>query len=525
MRKYKRGKLFTEKHGQITVFMIIGIIMVVMFGGSYYLMQVAEKVKLQAQADSIVLEALQTSPLRSFVTRCIDKEVKDGLKLLGSQGGNIYVDQGGLVERDFSNQPYYLIGNDYIDYGVLNQPYGFFLNPPLYPSISWNGRFDYVDNLNGQWPFFGKNNLKSLCDPDGENAPGKSIVICRSYGEDSIQEQLRSYVVRNLPGCANFSSISESFNFSAGIPEVFITLTEDDVVVKVSYPVKVRIGNSDVVLSIADFTKVVNVRLKKVYDFVYELLNHEVYDLKFDIVKDYDFTGLWDSFISVNKTRPQYVKGVAVSTACRATTVSDSLIIVEDKSSLLKGDPFKFSFVIQNRNPVLDWIPSIRQSKKFDIIVLEGNNLTINPKGYDPDEEKINYSYYGWKENYDEKFNDCNCNFECKNNITTFRERCVVRNDNVPHNWTRSELFKNSRKAAVLKNLTHQDIGPHNLIIKITDSDGCSDWQNISVLVTDLPVVNANASGSDYEDMTTGLASIEDPYTLNASMSTLIFGT
>ncbi|NQV91384.1 hypothetical protein HQ489_02825 [Candidatus Woesearchaeota archaeon] len=79
-----------SKKGQVTVFIIIGIILVFVTAGIIFVTQSATEAGLTASGDPIIEDAPQEfRPLQQFVEGCVEDTAKKGLITLGEQGGYI----------------------------------------------------------------------------------------------------------------------------------------------------------------------------------------------------------------------------------------------------------------------------------------------------------------------------------------------------------------------------------------------------------------------------------------------------
>ena len=80
----------SSKKGQVTVFIIIGIILVFVTAGIIFITQSASDAGLTASGDPIIEDAPQEfRPLQQFIEGCVEDTAKKGLITLGEQGGYI----------------------------------------------------------------------------------------------------------------------------------------------------------------------------------------------------------------------------------------------------------------------------------------------------------------------------------------------------------------------------------------------------------------------------------------------------
>lgn len=102
------------KRGQITIFLIVGILILASFAAVYSIISYSQKEKAPATTETLGTMALK-SALSSFIERCIRDVGAPGIYLLGVQGGYIYPDELDallITESGF-------IGYNYLDGATL----------------------------------------------------------------------------------------------------------------------------------------------------------------------------------------------------------------------------------------------------------------------------------------------------------------------------------------------------------------------------------------------------------------------
>lgn len=77
------------KKGQITIFIIIGLLLIVSIGIYIYATQEAATAPLEAEEAKVAAVPAEVQPLREFVTNCLYITAKQGLTLIGERGGYI----------------------------------------------------------------------------------------------------------------------------------------------------------------------------------------------------------------------------------------------------------------------------------------------------------------------------------------------------------------------------------------------------------------------------------------------------
>src|SRR3989338_3486282 len=97
----------SRKKSQITLLMAIALVIVLVFAVFYIISNESIKRKLGIGTSKGLTSDI--APIREFIQQCLDRTAKDGLKMLGKQGGRIYgtictndcsFEQGGKLRGD-----------------------------------------------------------------------------------------------------------------------------------------------------------------------------------------------------------------------------------------------------------------------------------------------------------------------------------------------------------------------------------------------------------------------------------------
>ncbi|MFC1728434.1 hypothetical protein ACFLZ7_03150 [Nanoarchaeota archaeon] len=482
------------KRGQITIFMILGLVIIATFSFVMYSTSEVQRIQLQEQAEKVTADILETTALETYVTLCADKALEDGLDLIGKQGGRILPEQGGLPTVRFSGIPFGIENKTYhISYGVVRESVLGTLLFPLYPClISENFPPAYCKFISGLPIFpsrkykFGYSNLPPLC------KTAKECGYDLLGGSMSIQEQLEYYIANKTKECVDFSPIigfNETYNITKGNVSVNLTIGESSLTAIIDFPLVFEFQQFQPVITFSRFETSSPARLKRVYKFANDLVKKDTTKLDFEIDKDANNTAYYYQSLGINRIKNM--------------RFYDDLVRITD-NTFFSGEKFLFQFMIENRAPVLDYIappgPFSNNCTEFDIVLIENKSITIIPKAQDPDDDKIIFEYSEWKADYVEDF------------VNATKETCPrVEYD---YRTIANSLWDYNPADGIAElAVTKADIGYHNFTLT-AKSDDFSDWQIVRVMVDDLPEVNANVTGpySDYPDK----YSIEDPFTLIA---------
>src|SRR3989338_11432683 len=191
---------FSEK-SQVAIFLIIGIVLVMV---AVYLIVVSRYAtkKLSKQETIDMKEAsFDVQPVKNFVTECLSSTSKNGLKLLGQQGGYLFKGQGGLlIDYPGTDEGIFFIKheNAKVIYNILSPRFPIGKYKPAIPGYPWK-TFPYGDESKAIQIFeaksaFGVNNLPPLN---------------QSFGQNSMQQQLKSYTKNNIDLCLDFFIFKE----------------------------------------------------------------------------------------------------------------------------------------------------------------------------------------------------------------------------------------------------------------------------------------------------------------------------
>ena len=84
-----------ELKGQVSMFIVVGMIVLISAGFYFYFANYITKKQSQLGVKIAQKIPAELRPIQTYVITCLDKTAMAGLELLGKQGGNIYIEQGG----------------------------------------------------------------------------------------------------------------------------------------------------------------------------------------------------------------------------------------------------------------------------------------------------------------------------------------------------------------------------------------------------------------------------------------------
>jgi len=473
------------KRAQITAFILLGVVVVSVFGGIFIFAQITTEQQIKQQVNLLTTDLLQTTALEYYISSCLEEATNEALVRAAEQGGILYEDSSDdedVIEK-IAETKFMVVDGQKVNYGIYNEletdnDYGYYTP---------NAKIDDVNNL-------GDREFPRICDKKGPNNPSSSLVsTCdvSSYGgildDFTLQELLSFYIANRSKKCLDLDVIRTKFNYELvekGKPSVDVLYGEDDVLVKLNYPFEFSLPDQEPFLKNISLDIKKNVRIKKVFELAAKIVDQEIKKFDFDFLKDHlglksgKNTLLWDNFIDVQKSK----------------IGSDYLIYVTDSRSLIKGQELGLKFAVKNRPPILDLIQGTAPggawaSEGFHYVVNEGDEIVLEPKAVDPDGDELEFE------------------------LETVSGGIVV------DEWVEVEYNVDTGIGPIYTLNTMGHVGDHEVKFSVKEEgSSVKDWQNIKFKILDVPIVKAFGHNI-FNDIPTLSASIEDPFILNSSES------
>ncbi len=359
---------------QVTMFIIIGLFILVSFGFLMYFLFYPE---VSQQVNNVPEQSFKRAvveSVRSYINNCLAETSGQALEFLGKQGGRLYKSQGGAA-----NDP-----AEFISYEGFKVSYS--ILPPsgrvgdytsAVPDYPWVG-FPWIteDGKEKEW-FYGFYGL-----PD--------FPPLYEFSQNSVQQMLEKYIETSMPKCVDWSSF-KGLSFDTGIPKAKMIIaknlsqlyTEEFISFSLDWPVTV-IDASGSKTELKDFVANYPVSFGKIYYNAKSLIDSDVSDVSFD---------------------PFNYAGFDVSVVRDANSLHDDIIVFTDKKSKIIGKPFSFWIARKNRAPALVFInASVYQNRGYCLgtrFSIDGNILRASAgqlvyplRAYDPDEDSVQFRLY-----------------------------------------------------------------------------------------------------------------------------------
>lgn len=219
------------KRGQVTIFIVLGLVVLLIVGVFYFTkIKVAE---VPAEEITISKIAAEFQPVRDYVTSCVEQTAKEGLRLVGEQGGYIYPEDYGVFYNP--GQP---TEGEGVEFSSV-VPYWYYLSSP--------------------------NDCIGRCRFDT-----KAVFVDDESGEPSIEGQLSRYVEDNLRDCtAGFENLAGFEVEERGDVKARTVIGEYDVNVYVEYPIRVRAFERSE--DVDDYLTKLQVSIKQIVNLSHEI--------------------------------------------------------------------------------------------------------------------------------------------------------------------------------------------------------------------------------------------------------------
>ncbi len=236
----------TNKKAQVTIFMVIGLLIIV--GGTIFFYATKEAKTPSESEIKVIREEipLEFDPIRSYADNCAYSVSVEGLRILGKQGGYISLTNKTLNKESFA----------------LRQ------NPTESDAVSFTK--DSELKIPYWWYLKSANNCKGSCEFASKRPELRQT-------ENSIEKQLERYIDFKFEECLdNFKPfVEQGFKFAKkGKVKSDVVIAFDDVSVLVEYPIEVQAQDSKT--EIAQFAARVPVNLERVYELSSKITNLQI---------------------------------------------------------------------------------------------------------------------------------------------------------------------------------------------------------------------------------------------------------
>ena len=387
---------------QITLFMIVGIVLLFIFGFVVYVTTQIIHSESDGNTNEQGSTAIEANRVKFFITDCLKSSTKEALRVIALQGGVLYDSQIDDGAHHFSH-PFHQYGIHYLPYEFkgeiynvsyaltrLDEPNCHSLSPPAYfkcPGVDRpldEGISDVFPF--GRYPNSEVHDLPPLCEINGSNhrlLSGAAFSCGDSYGDgNTVQGFLESFIKKKTLACIDEGRKEGVFELNVTFAKERNTTStvmfgEGDVAAILDMPIKVSLLD-DTDVKFESFVVRLPVRFKQLYEFAEHLLLEEARNIYHNLRKAGDpghstLMGCLD-FVAARNERDKvvncyrdgfevtYIPHACNYTAdeyglnlCKNSAEHESFLVLEDNKSLAIGnEPFKLVLAIGNRAPVMD---------------------------------------------------------------------------------------------------------------------------------------------------------------------------
>ncbi|MBU0456611.1 MAG: hypothetical protein ABH824_03995 [Nanoarchaeota archaeon] len=478
----KRMDRTRSKKAQITVFIIVGLIILFSFIFVLNLSSNIQKGQLEEAKEGVLSKVFKKEALRIFVEDCLTDELERGLILIGKQG-RLWSDQPGGTKNfveGLSGKTYDPVDEEgRLFYGITREEYLFAEN--AYPCDNESSppefcQYDYPDTKLG----FGKLELKS----------------------STLQNDLKNFLINRTMWCVeNFtkSNISSKAEIETEEMTLDLKITNDGIDIKAEYPLKLSLAGEEF-FHLSNFDFFYPTKFKdlleaavvfplsmdwKYVDFNYtrETLGSSQFTYG-NSVSIRDCGPFKDYFLCNLSLNLDKYERLGVEMRIESMPDGDNVFIFQSPSYTVLNNPeqFVYRFVRQNRPPALDYIGrSGCPIAEYDYLIVKDDpelgDINITAFALDPDEDNLSYTFM------------------------------PLMSLPVSENFDQEDNFYISN--ITLKNL---EKGKYNLLVNTTDEHGLSDWQEVRILLDRPLELNVSLDMPYNFSAEDGLISYENKY-------------
>lgn len=299
-----------NKKAQITIFIIVGIAILIFSAGLFNVKKSIEKKKTEKSIEE-VSSYLDTVPIKNYIEGCIENEKRgiDVTELMGKQGG--YLDPDG-DEREIYN---------------LSLPTNYTIYSGFQVPVYLNGSILYP-----------RPNITQM-----EEQISRYIILALDWCVEKFENAKKVDYLITKPEI-DFSGIEFNYSkanvsYSSILVKSEASINEDEISIKVDYPLLIE--NKNIKSIVYDFRATLPVRLKIVHNISEMLVENmtRIYPEEYDLTKDCRYVDL----IANNRTTVEIIED----------NHNTSIILISDfgyYNRSVSNEAFRFYFIANNTN-------------------------------------------------------------------------------------------------------------------------------------------------------------------------------
>lgn len=462
-----------QKRGQLTIFMILGIVIFLVF---FFLLRLNQQVvlnELERGQESVASRLFQKEGLRIFVESCLNGELEGALLLLGEQG-RIWDDQPGGTAIFSEGETGIMVEGKRVAYAQTRTPVS-----NSYPCLDDAGAPSFC-----QYPLFPNSASRSF--GKGQRWERQITADLQQYLAQEARSCIDDYLQDRLPGAV---VTADDFILTT-------TLQEDGILVEAVYPLGFHVGDEDFFhLSVFDFVYPTDLRkvLRATLTFPLDLDTKyaDYHFTKEDLQSSvYGYTAADGTSVSIPKLENDFLR-FSMDLDRQRTPSGDTVyaFTVPFPYALQIPGDYTFRFARQNRAPALDYVhraECLVGANQYDYLVVKGDpaygKIEVALNAIDPDEDGITDSSGVGEDGVEYRFAELS---SLPSSVTTYLKKADD-SDGILEGTEVIAQKMDMSKEEVLSQLPAKP-EPYTFVVKAKDRWGQAqeDWQQVRMLVDD----------------------------------------
>ena len=404
------------KRGQITIFLLVGIVLLVAFGFLFYLYSAFSSSSFsEAQQEEISLANVRSGELEQIFSSCLQTAANSVLYDAGLQAGLLYESQNGPHKIPTKHILHVFDTSEVqVPFGVsqigttgaaldVEPPLPYYPLQPTAPQGIAYTLAEIESEFGATAALWGRNTLPKLCQQGGPNSRsqdrrGASCLSGTVGISDSIQRGIHNATLERTRACitAQTEHIKElSRDVIFGVTKLDVVYTDSSVLFTLNIEGDVFFENFAIRLS--EVTYNAPARLLRMYNLAYRVIEHEIRSVLFDMRRDYV------EVIGCQYTNNTYCYDSQMSIALiedvSGVYKGSQIYMITDEGSTINGRPYRFAFAVENRRPMLEYYDEYELNSTISQQVDQTAQIRILPQAYNPDPGKVIIEYEGFKQN------------------------------------------------------------------------------------------------------------------------------
>ena len=501
------------KQGQLTIFVLIGIILVAtVFFATYVALQLSAEQQERRQ-DQIDDQQQAYDQLNQYLRSCVETNIVEATNQVFRQGGYLYEDQNGTASRDntVSYAPEGTIQANDVKVGLrsaypCSEAYA---EPPEYPA--GETRFDNYDDYGEDGSCYGgaydiqasagylgvvdfprtctvssSNRINNLDNEFTDVQCGITYAVNPVHALETHLENATANILRNCAdNTSQVASIGSSIDI-VGTPNVSVAYGEESTLFDATVPFEATAATASGSLQRTRFTYEANLPLLDVWNDLYQALREDAIEPSHNISEE-------------------------LSSYRVFTEEQDNHTVYEIQAEDISwgGNPLTVITAVENRSAALDHIDR-HPEDGVDVAVKAGNQLLLQPDVIDPDDKaQPSRGYDG--------LGETRTAIDPTGRVQPYEPLSQAR-VNPSDGPTTPPTPGNA--------LSDNPVGTHSIgdpyawglyttTVEARQNGDREDYQDVNVLVVDNPLLQIGAYSPEQEET----LSVETPITINGSQS------